>query len=200
MLDVRIHAPIIVITWIFQGSFLKLFDETVDEGYDAPRNLLAVLMVISSASAGFLIATDPFSTAAVSALIVGVILAKKIDKKPWIVQVTLVAGCAAAGIFACSLAVDDYFLWRWPVVLEVVILFFLVGGGTLVDELSHEWIERWEKDTLLKKVLLHRWIMKCMALVLPFLFPSVHWFHAVAWLVFDVAYDATGWLLHRSPH
>ncbi|MHA1370801.1 MAG: hypothetical protein ACTSWN_07340 [Promethearchaeota archaeon] len=181
-------AYFVIFIWIFEGFALKFLDLYLDDGMRVSRVLLWIVIILAGLFAGIVMAIDiTFSFGAVVALIVGVILAKKIDHRLWVYQILLVAGFAATLIAHSYAFIPDYYLSP----LNIIMISIIVGAGTLLDEITHEMICRLENGVVFRSVFKHRLIMKVTVFVMVPIFPFIHLYHAFAWLFFDFTYDLT---------
>lgn len=184
---------IVILVWVYEGFHLKFLDQVVDEGREISRKVIYTLMFTSGILAGILMAADIFTAGSVLALVLGMILSKKIDHKLWFIQIFLVLACYSIAS-VLLLATITGFVIDW---LELGITFIIVLVGSIADELFHEVVDRM-KDGLLKFILEFRLIMKLIVIFMPFFLASTAWFHAVAWISFDISYEITARLYLRS--
>ena len=175
----------LVFSWIYQGFNLKFIDKIVDDGKQVHVLVKWSAMLVSAAAAGFFMCIDAFTGGCVIALIIGMILANKIDDKLWFVQIVLVLGAYIAFI--------NIFIMINPSVIANFVQFLAVFAAVLVfsvlDEVVHDASEK-RASRLLKIVGGWRMLMKIAVAVMAFLLPGiVAWYHVLAWWCFDMMYE-----------
>ncbi|MEX2683117.1 MAG: hypothetical protein Q6373_016120 [Candidatus Sigynarchaeota archaeon] len=175
----------LILMWIFQGFNLKFIDQIVDEGKKVHILVIWFVMVLSGIAAGFFMCVDSFTGGCVLALILGMIIANKIDHKLWFVQIILVLG---AYIVFLNLfirigvpLIADFF--------EVITVFVIVLFGSILDEVIHD-ASITRNSKFLNLFGGFRMIMKFIVIIMAIVFPTfIFWYHAVAWLLFDIMYE-----------
>jgi len=165
----------LVVLFGLAGFTLKLSDYTGERSRGTTPFLIAGACGLIL---GALISESPFSSSIVIGIIIGVGLSRKIDRR------NLVFGLAMTAFSALLLGLQVPAVW----------LLVVVALASFLDELSHErlatrggagWLFRYRP--ILKAAI----VVSAIALALP-------WVYAVAFLFFDLSYDATGELLVRT--
>ncbi|MHA1370802.1 MAG: hypothetical protein ACTSWN_07335 [Promethearchaeota archaeon] len=183
----------IMVAWIYEGFALKFIDLYIDDGMKVHPLLLYAVMLTSGLFGAILACIDLFSLSAISALIIGVIITKKIDNRLWVIQICIVVSFYILFLMVSILINPGYHVN----VIDGFILFLIIGFGTAFDEFSHDKITRMN-DCIFKRVFQHRLVMKVLVFVLVPLFPDVvYFYHGFGWLGFDFLYDLTAWVFYR---
>ncbi|NOZ59532.1 MAG: hypothetical protein GXO66_08185 [Euryarchaeota archaeon] len=158
------------------GGGLKYIDDAFDEGLHSRRvaSILAPLLVATWIALSVL---DPYSATILTAVLLGVLLSGKIDN--------LVFTASTAAIILTVL-----FLSRENLMLLPLAVLTLFG---IIDEKGNDYVDRHRTSGFLKFFFAHRCALKLalLALCLTSVFPLVYFF---AFLCFDLAYDAVGYL------
>ncbi|MHA1793096.1 MAG: hypothetical protein ACTSVI_10660 [Promethearchaeota archaeon] len=177
---------LLIVVWSYEGFSLKFLDQIVDEHREVSKIFLAAQMIMAGLAAGFFMSIDHFTSGATLALILGMILSRKIDNRLWIIQIALVL------IFYITFVFGFFYLLGTGVYdsVSVLIIFVVVLIFSIADEITHELIDKL-KESRLKKILQLRLIMKIVVIILPFIMPEVEWYHSLAWLLFDFSYEIT---------
>jgi len=175
----------LVLAWIYQGFDLKFIDKIVDDNKQVHAIVTWAVMIVSAMTAGFFMAVDAFTGGCVIALILGMILANKIDAKLWFVQIILVLGAYIAFLnifFMVAPALVANFI-------DVLVVFVIVLAFSILDEIAHDASEK-KASRFLDVIGGWRMLMKAVAVAMAFVLPGiVAWYHVVAWLLFDIAYE-----------
>ncbi|MHA1682846.1 MAG: hypothetical protein ACTSUE_18050 [Promethearchaeota archaeon] len=185
---------LIIVLWIYEGFHLKFLDQVVDDGRVMKKPVLYFLIVFSGLVSGYFMAADVFTAGAVLALCLGMVLARKIDHPYWSIQIILVVGFYVTFGVLFTRTVKGYSIN----LVELFIIFIIVLIGCIADEVTHEAISKM-KPSKLKAILERRLIMKAIVVFMPFFFAEVEWFHVVAWIFFDTAYEVTA-MSYPSKH
>lgn len=175
----------LVFVWVFEGFSLKYVDQIVDEGRTARKVVLWAVMFIAGIVSGFFMVTDVFTSGAVFALVLAMILSKKIDNKLWFHQIVIVFG---SYIILLNLFIMSVPAWIANF-FESIIIFIFVLVGSILDEVMHAALEN--KPRSIKWFGEWRFVMKIVVIMMAFLIPGVEWYHALAWISFDMAYEIT---------
>lgn len=187
---------LLVATWTFEGFDLKFLDQIVDEHRIVTKFFTWLVMIISSVAAGFFMVIDAFTGGSVLALCLAMIVAGKIDARLWVAQIALVLS-SYVGILIVSVQAWPFIVASW---VDVLVSFVIVVVFSIVDELLHELASR--AGARMSKVLVAvgewRAVMKVVVIAMAFLLPYVEWYHAVAWILFDITYELTNWHYTRS--
>jgi len=157
------------------GFTLKLSDYTGEK----TRNITAFLVAgMCGLLLGVLISESGFSSSIVIGIIIGVGLSKKIDRG------NLVFGLVMTAFSALLLGPEVPVVW----LLAVVVL------SSFLDELSHD---RLGTKGGIERLFKYRPTLKA-AIVTSTAASMLPWVYAIAFLLFDIAYDLTGELLARK--
>jgi len=191
-----LHASLIIIVWIFEGFALKFVDQIVDEGKKPPKPVIVAVLIIAGLLAGFSMAIDTVTTAMVLALIAGVILGGKIDNTLWYIQILLVISGYNLFFIFFIVSIETHVF----IPIKVLILFVMVVVLAFLDEVVHDGIDKRVESKRVKFILTRRWIMKIAIIMMALAFTWVAWFHAVAWIAFDITYDVTGYVYAGELH
>ena len=175
----------LILMWVYQGFDLKFIDKIVDDHKQVHILVTWLAMLVSAITAGFFMCVDAFTGGCVIALIIGMILANKIDAKLWFVQIILVLGAYIVFL--------NVFIMINPVLvanfIQVLIVFVIVLIFSILDEVVHDTSAN-RTSRFLKILGGWRMLMKIVVVVMAFLLPGiVAWYHAVAWLLFDIMYE-----------
>ena len=101
-MDLTFSLPIyiIVVLYAFLGAAIKFIDQAYDEERYS-RKLANVIAIVAGITMGGLMALDsPFSTAFYGAMILSLVLARKIDNRAFLAG-TLIAALDVVGPVAC---------------------------------------------------------------------------------------------------
>jgi len=175
----------LVATWVYQGFDLKFIDKIVDDGMKVPGVVTWLAMLVSAITAGFFMCIDAFTGGCVIALIIGMIVANKIDARLWFVQIILVLGSYIGFL--------NFFFMMNPGIIanfiHVLIVFAIVLVFSILDEVVHDASEK-HPSRVLGVIGGWRLLMKIVVVVMWFVLPGiVTWYHVVAWLLFDIMYE-----------
>jgi hypothetical protein len=187
----------LIVMWVYQGFNLKFIDQIVDEDKKVHIIVIWFVMVLSGIAAGFFMCVDSFTGGCVLALILGMILANKIDHKLWFVQIILVLGMYII-ILNIFIIIDVHLIADF---VQVVIVFVIALIGSIIDEVVHDRSES-TNSRVLKVFGGFRMIMKIAVVIMAFVFPVfVSWYHVIAWILFDVMYEiqARRWSKKEHP-
>jgi hypothetical protein len=176
---------LLIVMWLYQGFDLKFIDKIVDDNKQVHVLVTWSAMLVSAITAGFFMCVDAFTGGCVIALIIGMILANKIDAKLWFVQIILVLGAYITFL--------NVFIMINPVLianfLQVLIVFVIVLTFSILDEVVHDASAK-RSSKILNFLGGWRMLMKLVVVAMAFLLPGiVAWYHAVAWLLFDIMYE-----------
>ncbi len=193
----------VIAIWVYEGFSLKYLDQIVDEGRIVQRAFMWLVMVVAGVASAVLMAFDTFTSGSVLALILGMILSRKIDHKLWIMQIMFVL----ASYVSCVVVLTISSPASLPAFWDVVVIFVIVLIFSVADEIFHEFASK--RGRVLHAIgdwrgrVLHaigdwRVIMKIIAALLPFFLPYVLWYHAIAWISFDLVYQFTAYHYERA--
>lgn len=134
---------LLILSYSFLGFTVKYIDDANDEGV-FNKNVAHILAVCSGLLGGYLAAVDPATTNYFTAMLIGLVFAKKVDNADFII------------ITALFLAVPIIFLCTGRKVKPdvVVVLVFLIS--TFTDEWANDWADKRSSSALLKKILYER--------------------------------------------
>jgi hypothetical protein len=177
-MDLAFSLPIyiLVVLYAFLGAAIKFGDQAYDEERYS-RKLANMMAIVAGITMGALMAFDsPFSTAFYGAMILSLVLARKIDNRAFLAG-TLVA--------ALTLLV----LWpvTGPVVLLVPLVIFILAG--FLDEVVDDLAQKAQAPKIVRWVMLYR-PLSDVALVTMMLLGWFPWYYLVPYLAFTFAYLA----------
>jgi len=170
MLDIYL----LIASYAFLGGAIKFVDQAYDEGLFSRRTALVVAL-FAGLVMGLLMAYDsPFSTAFYVAMLISLVLARKIDNTAFYL------GTAVA---LAALAVS----WplAGPALLLVPMALFLIAG--FVDEVADGWSERRGMCGWPRAVLAYR-PFSDLALVAMMLMGIFGWAYLLPYFAFTLAY------------
>lgn len=166
--------PVLLLAIFILGGFtLKLADFFGEKGDNVRQYPPAV---ISAFTFGLLISESSYSSSIILGIIVGVTLSKKVN------QVNLVLGLILSLLTALILGFQIPVLW----------LLAVISSFSLIDELCHDRFT--EKMNRFRKFFNFRPILK-IVMILMAAFSLIEVLYALAFLCFDLTYDATDWFL-----
>jgi len=167
---------VVIATCILAGATLKLADQTGEDRHNKAGYLSAA---IAGTLLGSIISYGPEEASIVIGIIIGVSLARKIDRP------NLLLGLIITVTTAYILGFETPRLW----------LLLLVSALSLVDEFGHDRLGA--KTSSLGVFFRYRVSLK-VALLFAAAASIVSDTAAIGFLGFDSAYDATNWLLSRK--
>ncbi len=177
-MDLTFSLPIyiIVILYAFLGAAIKFIDQAYDEERYS-RKLANVIAIVAGITMGGLMALDsPFSTAFYGAMILSLVLARKIDNRAFL-----------AGTLIAALTL----LVLWPVTDPVVLLaplvIFILAG--FLDEVVDGLAQKAQAPKMVRWVMLYR-PLSDVALVAMMLLGWFPWYYLVPYFAFTFAYLA----------
>ncbi len=177
-MDLTFSLPIyiIVILYAFLGAAIKFIDQAYDEERYS-RKLANVIAIVAGLTMGGLMALDsPFSTAFYGAMILSLVLARKIDNRAFL-----------AGTLIAALTL----LVLWPVTDPVVLLaplvIFILAG--FLDEVVDGLAQKAQAPKIVRWVMLYR-PLSDVALVAMMLLGWFPWYYLVPYFAFTFAYLA----------
>jgi hypothetical protein len=158
-----IEIMMITILYAFLGGAIKFIDQAYDEKAFSIRaaNIVAVM---SGLIMGYLMAKDsPFSTAFYAAMLISLVMARKIDNRAFALG-TILAVAALVAFYPSS----EVQWMVWPIVG------FLVAG--FVDEVADGWVDRYNLEGGLQMFLNYRPFsdIALFAMMLAGMFPWVY--------------------------
>jgi hypothetical protein len=175
-MDLTFSLPIyiIVILYAFLGAAIKFGDQAYDEDRYS-RKLANVMAIVAGITMGGLMALDsPFSTAFYGAMILSLVLARKIDNRAFL-----------TGTLTAALTL----LVLWPVTDPVVLLaplvVFIFAG--FLDEVVDGLAQKAQAPKIVRWVMLYR-PLSDVALVAMMLLGWFPWYYLVPYFAFTFAY------------
>lgn len=164
----------ITFLYAFLGGAIKFIDQAYDEKAFSIRaaNIVAVM---SGLIMGYLMAKDsPFSTAFYAAMLISLVMARKIDNRAFALG-TILAVAALVAFYPSS----DVQWMVWPIVG------FLVAG--FVDEVADGWVDRYNIEGSLQMFLNYRPFsdIALFAMMLAGMFP---WVYLLPYFGFTLSY------------
>lgn len=182
-----------MLMWMFEGFGIKFLDQIIDEGKEPPKWVSNLILISLGIVAGFTMNIDKFSLSVSIALILGLIFANKVDSKVWYTLIILILASYSFFFvfFFISDGINTFDLI--PILILVVMVLIL----SYLDEFSHDHLNNIQ-NLFLKNVLDRRLLMKIGVILLFFIFDFVFWYHIVAWMLFDIMYDLTGFIYNKK--
>jgi hypothetical protein len=177
----------LVIIWEYEGFVLKFMDSIIDDHIPVRTWYKWLVIIMAGLCAGFFMCIDNFTNGAVLALIIGMILAKKIDNRLWVIQISIVIAFYAAFLALFYLFWPNFSI-DW---LQVLAIFVIIIIFSILDEVTHEKVQLM-KDSTIKSIVNARLLLKVVVVLMWFPFGLIMWYHAVAWWLFDMTYEITG--------
>nr|MDO8115899.1 hypothetical protein [Candidatus Sigynarchaeota archaeon] len=186
----------VIAIWVYEGFSLKYLDQIVDEGRIVRRTFIWFVMLVAGVASAVLMAFDTFTSGSVLALILGMILSRKIDHKLWVLQIMFVLASYISCVVVLAIASPT----SLPAFWDVVVIFVIVLVFSVADEIFHEFTAK--RGHVMHTIGDWRVIMKVVVVVLPFfLYSYIFWYHAVAWIAFDLIYQFTAYQYeHARDH
>ncbi len=186
-----------ILLYAFLGGAIKFIDQAYDESSYSMRSA-GTLAVMAGVTMGYLMARDsPFSTAFFAAMLISLVLARKIDNRAFALGTVLAAASLLA--FYPSSTVT------WTLVPLVV---FLLAG--FVDEVADGLVDKYRLDGFLQMFLNYRPFsdFALFGMMLAGMFP---WAYLLPYFGFTLSYmfvercsekeyslnDGVSWIKHR---
>ena len=179
-------AIVLISSYTFIGGSIKYIDQIIDQPLSSHKHpwilwFLTLNLVVITA---LLVFFDYFTAILAIALVLGLLLTRKVDNK-----------------FFAVIAIMVFPIGIW-VFLQLPLTFLLASlipllVSVMIDELLHGVVQRLSSPTL-RRVLAHRPVLKIAVIILP-LFGLLTFVHTVAFWSFDIAYDAVAYSL-RAPN
>jgi hypothetical protein len=177
-MDLTFSLPIyiLVVLYAFLGGAIKFIDQAYDEERYS-RKLANLIAIVAGITMGGLMALDsPFSTAFYGAMILSLVLARKIDNRAFL-----------AGTLIAALTL----LVLWPVtgpeVLLVPLVVFILAG--FLDEVVDGLAQKAKAPKIVRWAMLYR-PLSDVALVAMMLLGWFPWYYLVPYFAFTFAYLA----------
>ncbi len=134
---------LLILSYSFLGFTVKYIDDANDEGlFD--RNVAHILAIVSGLLGGYLAAVDPATANYFTAMLLGLVFARKVDNVDFVM------------ITALFLAVPIIFLCTGRKVKLDVVVVLVFLASTFVDEWANDWADKRSSSVLLKKIFYER--------------------------------------------
>jgi hypothetical protein len=187
----------LITLYAFLGGAIKFVDQAYDEGLFSIR-AAKVTAVMAGVTMGYLMAKDsPFSTAFFAAMLISLILAKKIDNFAFAI------GTVLAIVSLIAFYPSSEVSW-----LIVPVILFLVAG--FVDEIVDDYADEHNVNIFIQMFLNYR-PFSDFALVAMVLFGTFSWVYLLPYFSFTLSYlfvkrytekeyslqSGVSWLMHR---
>jgi hypothetical protein len=165
---------LLILLYAFLGGAIKYIDQAYDERAYSVRSA-GTMAVMAGITMGYLMAWDsPFSTAFFSAMLLSLVLARKIDNRSFALGTLLAAGSLIA--FYPSFEVT----WEvWPITA-----FFVAG---FVDEIADGMVDRYDLEGLLQSFLNYR-PFSDIALIVMIAMGLFPWSYLLPYFGFTLSY------------
>jgi len=177
-MDLTFSLPIyiLVVLYAFLGGAIKFIDQAYDEERYS-RKLANLVAIVAGITMGGLMALDsPFSTAFYGAMILSLVLARKIDNRAFL-----------AGTLIAALTLLVLWSWTGPEVLLVPLVVFILAG--FLDEVVDGLAQKAHAPKIVRWVMLYR-PLSDVALVAMMLLGWFPWYYLVPYFAFTFAYLA----------
>ena len=177
-MDLTFSLPIyiLVVLYAFLGGAIKFIDQAYDEERYS-RKLANLIAIVAGITMGGLMALDsPFSTAFYGAMILSLVLARKIDNRAFL-----------AGTLIAALTLLVLWSWTGPEVLLVPLVVFILAG--FLDEVVDGLAQKAHAPKIVRWVMLYR-PLSDVALVAMMLLGWFPWYYLVPYFAFTFAYLA----------
>jgi len=174
---------LLLIVYLSAGFMLKLGDDLLDVLKEPKLSLLP--LGFSGVSFGLLMSYSEWDLVLLTAILIGVIVSRKVNRPQFLLGFTLIAII----LFVNGLPViSDLFVWC--AILAVLLI------AAVIDEVQNDRADS-NQDTYLSKFFLYRFTLKIAVLILSLPYPGFFWAAIGLW-AFDVGYELAGWLVRRS--
>ena len=179
-------AIALISSYAFIGGGIKYLDQIVDQPHLNRKKpwtlwLLSLSLIIITTLVVFF---DYFTAILAIALLLGLLLTRKVDNKYFVV------------IALTVLPIGIWIFLQLPPVFLLVSLIPLILAA-IIDELLHE-VATTLSSSNVRWILAHRPVLKCTVIILPF-FGLLSFIHTIAFWMFDIAYDGVAYFL-RAPN
>ena len=179
-------AIALISSYAFIGGGIKYLDQIVDQPHLNRKKpwtlwLLTLSLIIITTLVVFF---DYFTAILAIALLLGLLLTRKVDNKYFVV------------IALTVLPIGIWIFLQLPPVFLLVSLIPLILAA-IIDELLHE-VATTLSSSNVRWILAHRPVLKCTVIILPF-FGLLSFIHTIAFWMFDIAYDGVAYFL-RAPN
>ena len=177
-MDLTFSLPIyiLVVLYAFLGGAIKFIDQAYDEERYS-RKLANLIAIVAGITMGGLMALDsPFSTAFYGAMILSLVLARKIDNRAFL-----------AGTLIAALTLLVLWSVTGPEVLLVPLVVFILAG--FLDEVVDGLAQKAHAPKIVRWVMLYR-PLSDVALVAMMLLGWFPWYYLVPYFAFTFAYLA----------
>jgi len=174
--------------WLFMGygyfgGALKVIDKVVDDGLELDSKIIYSLIFSCGIYAGLVMIFDQMTAAVGLSLVIGVLLAGKIDAWEFAVVIGIQVFILVIGM---NIELIGY-------ILEILPLIVMLTMAAVADELLDSYLDGkiadQKKNGLLYTVLQQRPLLKTFTLVLPLIDPKFSLFHIVCVWFFDMVYS-----------
>ena len=177
-MDLTFSLPIyiLVVLYAFLGGAIKFIDQAYDEERYS-RKLANLVAIVAGITMGGLMALDsPFSTAFYGAMILSLVLARKIDNRAFL-----------AGTLIAALTLLVLWPLTGPELLLVPLVVFILAG--FLDEVVDGLAQKARAPKIVRWVMLYR-PLSDVALVAMMLLGWFPWYYLVPYFAFTFAYLA----------
>ncbi len=164
----------LLIPYAVSGGLLAWIDRLEDEGLKRHETEPIVLAIINSLLMGYLIVADFPSAIIFSAILLGVLIAGKIDNLPFILGALVLSGALLYRALTSNF-------------LDFALLPAALAFAAFVDEFGNDKLRK-IPSSLMRWFFLHRFTLKIGLFMVTFLGVITAW-HFVAFLAFDLAYE-----------
>lgn len=166
------NPEIIVVVFAVMGGGLKYINEAFDEDTFSKRTaiLMATILTVLWIGLSFL---DLTSRTILLSILIGVLLTGKIDNTVFRLSTVVILA---------ALLYIEMFLW-----LPLIVL----SATSMIDEIGNDYIDMNYSNRFVEFFFLHRFTMK-IGVFLICSFNLFFWHYLIAFLLFDISYDAVG--------
>jgi hypothetical protein len=177
-----IQWVVYLFAYMMAGMSLKLGDDLLDE-YDYP-SLAWFPLGFSGILFGLLMVRSEWDLVLLSAIVIGVLLSGKVNRREFIVGVVVI------GIILLVVGIPE--ITR---IFDWLALLFMLFMASVLDERGNDWTDA-SVSPRAAMFFQYRFVLKVSALLLaipwPLFFPV-----AIGLWMFDIGYEAIGWFMRR---
>ncbi len=172
-----------LIAYLLAGLTLKLGDDLLDE-LDRP-SLAWYPLAIAGVLFGILMAINEWNLVLLTAIVAGVLLSGKVNRRQFTVGFVLIA--VVLLLFGIPVVTDP---------LGWLAMLFMLFMASVLDEKGNDWVER-AANPKIALFFKYRFTLKITAILL--VIPWVGFLIAAIGIwAFDLGYELIGWLIQRS--
>ncbi|MFX1540044.1 MAG: hypothetical protein ACFFBX_04620 [Promethearchaeota archaeon] len=185
-MDFILYTLALVISYAFIGGGVKLLDHLTDQPSQHQVSSFFLWVLTSSLALVVVVWTliDAYTAILALALVFGLIGAKKIDTRFFLVLALIIIPIGIISVFFQGL-----FLFLLPTLIALI-------PPVILDELIHSYATRVNQPQM-KWILARRPLLKITVIILPF-FSLLTFIHTIAFWCFDITYDLVNYVFRAS--